>query len=58
MTPGEAALIEAMRVEQARIYGALQPEHHSEDDVTYPAGLSCPRATVIRLAPPRDSEVA
>jgi hypothetical protein len=27
MTPGQEALQEAMRLEQARIYGALQREH-------------------------------
>lgn len=31
MTPGSEALAEAMRVEQARIYGTTCREHHSDE---------------------------
>lgn len=32
MTPGQAALAEAARIETARIYGRTVPEHRNNDD--------------------------
>ena len=67
MTVGQDALIEAMRLEQARIYGQLQHEHVSTpgvDDVVgnRPGSVCAQRglksadgaaSNVTRLAPPR-----
>lgn len=51
-TAGREALIEAMRLEQARIYGQLQPEH---TNLSTPVDMPVvTRARVIRLAPPRE----
>ncbi len=52
MTAGQEALVEAMRVEQARIYGQLCPEHHAGEDENPRPKKSLFNVTV--LAPPRE----
>lgn len=42
-TPGQAALIEAMRIEQAKIYGRLSPERRQVEQLSPPVDLEAAR---------------